>query len=306
LSDGGGVCADREVRGHDRSGSLCFLARPHGASGRADSAKAEINPFQVMIILHVSNLRFNRRWYHWLLDSAPRHDLLVIAGNLVDYDRPESIKSQREWVRAWLVDYGRPACLASGPEDRVFDPQANAWRPADWLKEIAPSLCLDEDFAEHRGFSVHCIRYGDRPADRHADIWVAFRDPRVAIPGASPARLGGCDDLIVASASPNAPIVLTGDDTDRLHWHSFEDGTLNVIPGWRPSAAFPNHVLLDPATLAACRVCDKGYFPEVEVLEPRVRHAIAPSPRVELRLQHKRYAPHVGADRKPASTSCLS
>lgn len=259
-----------------------------------------------MIILHVSNLRFNRRWYHWLLENAPRHDLLVIAGNLVDYDRPESINSQREWVRAWLADYGRPACIASGPEDRMFDPQTNAWRPADWLNGIAPSLCQDEDFAEHHGFSVHCIRYGDRPADRHADIWVAFRDPRVAIPGTGSARLGGCDDLIVTSASPNAPIVLTGDDMDRLHWHSIEEGALHLNPGWRPCAAFPNHVLLDPVTMAACQVSETGYFPKIEVFGPALPQAVASSSRVEFQVTQKPNARRLGADRKPASTSCLS
>jgi hypothetical protein len=221
-----------------------------------------------MIILHVSNLRFNRRWYRWLLDNAPRHDLLVVAGNLVDHDLLASINSQREWVRAWLGEYGRPACIASGPEDRVFDPQANAWRPASWLNDVAHSVCVDDGFVEHGGFAVHCIRNGDMPTDRHADIWVAYRDPRVGYSGTTRSRDGGYDDVITISAASAAPIILTGDTMDRLHWRSMEKGTLHLNPGWKPSAPFPNHVLLDPATQAACRVSATDYIPKFDVLGP--------------------------------------
>jgi hypothetical protein len=258
-----------------------------------------------MIILHVSNLRFNRRWFQWLLDRAPRHDLLVVAGNLVDHALPTSISSQRAWVRAWLADYGQPACIASGPEDQEFNPQTNAWLPAAWLKEIAPPVCTDGEFVEHDGFSVHCIRYGEMPVDRHAEIWVAHRDPRLAFGGMGRFRHGGCDDSVTISDATAVPIILTGDTMDRLRWHSLEKGTLHLNAGWMPSAPFPSHVLLDPASFAARRVSATNSIPRVDVFEPGFRHANGTSSRVESQPPRNRCMSHSDAHRKPGTAPCL-
>lgn len=258
-----------------------------------------------MIILHVSNLRSNRRWFQWLLDQAPRHDLLVVAGNLVDHDLPASMSSQRSWVRGWLADYGRPACIASGPEDREFNAEANAWLPATWRKDIAPSVCADDEFVEHGGFTLHCIRYGGVPVDRHAEIWVAYRDPRLTFGGKCHVWHGGCDDSVTVSDTTAAPIILTGDTKDRLHWRNMHNGTLHLNAGWMPSAPFPNHLLLDPASFAARRVSATVPISRVEVLAPEFGSAVTSSSRVKFPPPHGRHVSHVGANRKPHSTSCL-
>lgn len=221
-----------------------------------------------MTILHVSNLRFNRTWYRWLLEKAPPHDLLAIAGNLVDPRAPIPLCEQRDWVLAWLHEYARPTCIASGPEDRTDDPYTNPWRSAPRRGNSAARVCVDDGFVEHDGFAIHCIGHGEMPFDRHADIWIAYRDPRVGRPGREDDDRGGYDDSISISNASAAPIILTGDTMDRLHWQTYSRGTLHLNPGWLPFAPFPNHILLDPVSLACRRVSASGYIPKVEVFGP--------------------------------------
>lgn len=212
-----------------------------------------------MILLLVSNLRFNRRWYQWLLSAAPRHDLLAIAGNLVDRDAASDADQQRAWVRDWLADYGRPTCIASGPEER----QLNA---SEWLRHVdLPHVCGAGEFVTHEGFAFHSIPYGELPEDRHADVWIAYHDPRRVASTAAETGDGGFSA---------APILLSGHSDPARPWVSMDQGTLHLNPGWMPQTAFPNHVLLDPATLAARRVRESGYIPKVDVFGPVFRRPL--------------------------------
>lgn len=242
--------------------------RPLCARFRQEAADTAATIPRVMKILHVSNLRFNRRWYRWLQEHAPRHDLLVIAGNLVDHRHHTSLDSQRRWVIEWLRDCSRPLCVASGPEDREFDPQANQWRPARWLLEAKiATRCVDDGFMEMGGFSVHCIGHGELPADRFADIYVVHH---AAHQLQSESAHGGQDASVIAEpavdCTAGARAILCGELVNSGRWQWTEHGALYLNPGSSADARFPNHVVFDPTTMAALRVQATDYIPRIDVV----------------------------------------
>jgi hypothetical protein len=64
-----------------------------------------------MIILHVTDLHLNERWFRWLAESAPPSDLLCISGDLLDRDSPEPHLDQVGLVAEWLRASTHDACL---------------------------------------------------------------------------------------------------------------------------------------------------------------------------------------------------
>ena len=52
-------------------------------------------------------------------------------------------------------------------------------------------------------------------------------------------------------------------------WQRTEQGILYLNPGWRASAGFPNHVVLDLSSMAALRIQETCYIPRVDVLGGR-------------------------------------
>ena len=110
------------------------------------SARRARNPGPAMTILHVTDLHFNPRWFHWLLHQAPAHDLLVISGDLLDLAQTVPQREQIAWVSRWLSEYPRPLCVCSGQHDLEWDPLEERWHPAYWLRALArPGLGLAGD-----------------------------------------------------------------------------------------------------------------------------------------------------------------
>ena len=83
-----------------------------------------------MTILHVTDFHFNKRWFDWLVQSAPPHDLLVMSGDMLNLAIDTPQRKQIEWVSEWIESYPRPMCICSGNHDLEWDADAEHWKPA--------------------------------------------------------------------------------------------------------------------------------------------------------------------------------
>lgn len=90
---------------------MCRLA-PGGAAINGTSTLVKI--------LLIADLHSRRHWYHWLVENAPQHDLVAVAGDLLDmFERDEGgqIDFLREqWFPA-MVATGVPLAISSGNHD---------------------------------------------------------------------------------------------------------------------------------------------------------------------------------------------
>jgi Icc-related predicted phosphoesterase len=73
-------------------------------------------------ILFVADLHANWRWFHWLLEQGPAHELVCIAGDLLDMFDPRGVAHQigylcGDWIDTW-VRTGLPLAFCSGNHDR--------------------------------------------------------------------------------------------------------------------------------------------------------------------------------------------
>ena len=71
-----------------------------------------------MTILHVSDLHFDKRWFHWLSVFAPRHDVLVIAGDLLDHAHPAAPAKQAEPAKVIDLVSALQASLGEAPAEK--------------------------------------------------------------------------------------------------------------------------------------------------------------------------------------------
>ncbi len=206
-----------------------------------------------MNILHVTDLRFNQRWYDWLLHSAPPHDLLAIAGNLLDFSHPEPRRHQIAWVQRWMQHYPRPLCVCSGFHDLEWDQQAERWMPAYWMREPdRTDLWTDGRRMEAEGFTLLPIGCTTQPKGEPADIWLAHTPPS----GTDTAhrRTGGDagDPHLAASARRHEPrLLLTGRVPEPFDWKDHLGATFVLNPGHNSAGAFPNHILVCTDELSA-------------------------------------------------------
>ena len=213
-----------------------------------------------MTILHVTDLHFHQPWYTWLATAAPPHDLLVIAGDLLDLNHPASHQRQTDWVAEWVRAYDRPLSLCSGNHDLVWDSAHNVWWPARWLQSLAgPTTWVDGDAAEWRGVTLSHHGATGTTRAQPADIWVTHVPPLGPGVGWHHDGRAGGDPALLYSVRTYAPrLVLSGHVHRPLHWCDRFDGTLYFNPGMERAAKFPNYILIDLADGSARRVRDKG------------------------------------------------
>jgi predicted phosphodiesterase len=207
-----------------------------------------------MIILHVTDFHFNKRWFDWLLHSAPAHDLVVMSGDMLDLGSATPQRRQIEWVSDWLNDFPRPISVCSGNHDLEWDPECERWMPAYWLRDIVNRhVWIDSQRVDLNGTSLFNIGCTTRPKGGTADIWVVHAGPTKKLITAHASGGDGGDPDLNPAVSRYAPrLVLSGHVHDPLHWRQQDDTTLFLNPGSAPHAEIPNHILVRTDDLS-CR-----------------------------------------------------
>lgn len=204
-----------------------------------------------MIILHVTDLHFNQRWFHWLAQAAPPHDLLVLAGDLLDHRRATPQRAQIAWVSQWFADWPGTIALCSGNHDLEWDSSTGRWAPAYWLRDVArPHISIDGQSVVRGGLTVLSLGSAMQPRGAKADIWVVHAPPAGTLV-ASPVAGGndGDPDLVTAVHRFAPRLVLSGHIHQPKRWWAYYAGALLLNPGHDAEAAFPNHILIDTDTL---------------------------------------------------------
>jgi Icc-related predicted phosphoesterase len=199
-----------------------------------------------MTILHVTDFHFNKRWFDWLPDNAPAHDVLVMSGDMLNLSDAAPHQKQIDWVSDWINDYPRPLCVCSGNHDLEWDAEAELWTPAYWLRDLASSsVWVDGQRVALDGLSLLNISCTTRPKGGEADIWVVHAPPTQTLVATRTSGRDAGDPDLVNSVRRYAPrVVLSGHVHDPLHWCEQQDATLYLNPGRTPDAPFPNHILL--------------------------------------------------------------
>jgi len=199
-----------------------------------------------MTILHVTDFHFNQRWFDWLLQNAPPHDLLVMSGDMLDLSAATPQRKQIAWVSDWINDYARPMCICSGNHDLEWDAEAERWTPAYWLRDLVnPKVSVDGQRVELDGFSILNIGCTTRPKGGEADIWVVHAPPSKTLVATRSDGGDNGDPDLVAPVRRYAPrLVLSGHVHTPIHWREQTESTLYLNPGRSTNTAFPNHILV--------------------------------------------------------------
>jgi Icc-related predicted phosphoesterase len=205
-----------------------------------------------MTILHVTDFHFNQRWFDWLLDRSPPHDLLVMSGDLLDLAGATPHRRQIAWVSDWLNDYPRPMLVCSGNHDLEWDDRTERWMPAYWLRDIEnPRVWTDGQRVAWNGISILSIGCTTRPKGGEADLWVVHAPPTRTLVSARAEGGDGGDPDLVAAVRRHAPqLVFSGHVHDPVHWRERIGPTLLLNPGRAADADFPNHILVRTEDMA--------------------------------------------------------
>ncbi len=227
-----------------------------------------------MTILHVTDLHYSKRWFDWLLDQAPPHDLLVISGDLLDLASVTPHRKQIAWVLGWLNAYPRPLCVCSGNHDLEWFDAAEHWVPAYWLRDrVNPVVWVDGQRVTFDGVSILNIGCTTRPKGAPADVWVVHAPPTGTLVSTRDIGLEGGDPELVGPVRRYAPrVVLSGHVHQPMRWYHDTGSTLYLNPGCNRDAAFPNHILVETGTLRCDLVTEFG----PQLIVPRSANAEPP------------------------------
>ena len=210
-----------------------------------------------MTILHVTDLHFTERWFAWLHESAPHHDLLCISGDLLDQSRGIPFHRQAALIAEWLTLHPRPVCVCSGNSDLEFLPPGQPRRPATWLRALSrPRLRVDGDTAFLHGRSIEVAGYREAPRGT-ADIWLVHLPPTDTPVARSEYGIDLGDKGLPALVREHRPrLVLSGHVHHPEAWFHEEDGTIYLNPGCSRGSRIPHHILIEPDRFAATRVTE--------------------------------------------------
>jgi Icc-related predicted phosphoesterase len=213
-----------------------------------------------MIILHVTDLHLNERWFRWLAESAPSRDLLCISGDLLDRNSPVHHRDQVGLVAEWLRAIKGPLCLCSGSHDLEWDAQYECWRPASWLRgPVSSRVWGDGDRFELGGHRFHSISRTSYPKGAAADFWITHAPPSGVAVGRDRFGTDHGEPTLAMAATAHRPIaVFSGRVHEPASWFERRDGVMYLNPGRTHGARFPNFIRFDTAMHDARLVLDSA------------------------------------------------
>ena len=123
-----------------------------------------------MRILLVSDLHYALRQFDWLVEMAPRYDLVVLAGDHLDISSPVSLDAQSVVILEYLslLRAASHVAASSGNHD-LTGPDAHGEQTALWLAEArAAGIATDGDTLELGTTRVSVCPWWDGPEGRAA------------------------------------------------------------------------------------------------------------------------------------------
>ena len=123
-----------------------------------------------MRLLLVSDLHYNLPQLDWVVQAAPRFDLVVLAGDCLDVSSPVPLDVQTVVLRRYLGLIGQASRLAvaSGNHD-LTGPDAHGGQSAPWLADVRSArVACDGDVVDLAGTRVSVYPWWDGPVGRDA------------------------------------------------------------------------------------------------------------------------------------------
>lgn len=227
-----------------------------------------------MRILHVADLHQRTEWFAWLVEQAPRYDVTVIAGDLLDMFRPvgPSGNNQITHTRAWLQAFPGKLVVCTGNHDAMpFWPLAKFCKGGRWLR-----VCAREDrvWIDGGRFILGGLRWevcgwGQVGPDtgRDTDVLVVHGPPSnrgVALEG----NRDQGDSVLLAAITEHQPrFVLSGHVHNPRSWFAYVGHTLCFNTGCELSEPVPAHIVID--TDANTAVWHAPHLDQIDTLNLR-------------------------------------
>jgi Icc-related predicted phosphoesterase len=189
-----------------------------------------------MRILLASDLHYALPQLDWIVEAAADHDVVVLAGDLVDIVSPVNVDAQIVALRASLVDLASRTRLVvcSGNHDLNARSPAGE-KTADWLAPLrAAGVAIDGDTIEVAGVRFTVLGWWDGP--------VARSEAEAQLAEAADARGAGTPWVWVYHSPPLGPLAWTGSR------HFGDPVVAEWIERWQPSAVLMGHIHQAPYT----------------------------------------------------------
>lgn len=200
-----------------------------------------------MRILLASDLHYALPQLDWIVGVAADHDVVVLAGDLVDIVSPVPVDAQIVALRAELADLAARTNLVvcSGNHD-LNSRSAAGEKTADWLVPLrAAGAAVDGDTVAFAGVRFTALGWWDGPAAQ-ADLEVQLEAAQ------ADAAHDGPPWIWVYHSPPLGPLAWTGS-------RHFGDP---VIEGWidrfRPTAVLMGHIHQAPYTPTGAWIDQRG------------------------------------------------
>ena len=221
-----------------------------------------------MRILLASDLHYRLPQLDWVLDEGHRHDLVVLAGDLLDLGSAVPLETQIVALQTYVRRLAEvtTVVLSSGNHD-LTSRNDHDEKAAGWIEALAEHAVVDWGRLDRDGFRVTVCPWWDGPATRAdveaqlaADaeerpdrwIWIYHFPPDDSPVSWTGRRHIGDRDLNQWISSFHPDLVLTGHIHDSPFrdggsWLAHLDGTAVVNVGAQPGP-IPPHASIDTDT----------------------------------------------------------
>ncbi|MDX2186707.1 MAG: metallophosphoesterase [Opitutaceae bacterium] len=219
-----------------------------------------------MRILHVSDFHFQKRWFDWLLEEAPRADLVCFTGDFLDMGSDVAMETQVEWVRSWLERFTHPLIFCSGNHDLLpNDRTSSGYVDAEWLRGIDnPNIHGDGSTITFGGVPILSRGFMDTPPVLPETFSILLSHEG---PAESDVSRDHCSDwgdyelLEVLKQREARSLVLCGHVHEPIRASAQVGWSIALNTGANMLAEIPNHHVVNLSRGSVMRFANGGYLP---------------------------------------------
>lgn len=203
-----------------------------------------------MKMLHVADIHIDHEWFDWIANSCKNHDLLVIAGDLLNAFSSLDLHQQAEAVRNWLLALEAPTILCTGNHDYWVVPQGAIDSSAEgrWLSSLSGQrnvVAADGDQARLHGLDFVVNGWLHKP-DHGGDILVTHAPPAGCRCACSDGNDNGDPELWGAMQRKPRLILAGHIHRPNAFSHLISDSrTMVLVPGCDEQSSVPSHWVIE-------------------------------------------------------------